>query len=513
MINYTRHSFHPRSSQDQRCSEKVSIPSCLWIPSDTNRVIAGDAMVREIDLSRITVRLVERSDKDNGEEKHVLGKLSGELVPVLSRCLYTESELNIGSGKIKVLMKYLPIKMQLDPSESMNNMGTLRVDVFDGKGLPAADKNGFSDPYCKFKLNEETVHKTKICKKTLNPVWEENFETPIQSRTASKFKVKVYDWDQFGDDDYLGEADIDLAHLDPMQTKNVQLKLHGENGTGSAGIINLRLLFKAAYVTRSRQGSSTFSASMGNAGKVVGAPVKVVGMVGSGVGGGLAKGASFMKHGFKGSKDTNAHGSTGTNGYIGEADAPVPSIETPQRSAALSDVNGGAMSSPRAPSIGGMSVGGGPGPVAGDHGTANISVISARGYPSDTKIQVIIKAIGGKKSKELIKTKPLKNSGPDSNLTWEGESTKHTCAPDTQFQVVVEDHGLFGGKDLGEALFFLDDSAVGGSERSVKVGPGTVVVRSGFTRSEGSIVGSAPTDSLKTHRRSFMSRSRGSTPS
>lgn len=66
-------------------------------------------------------------------------------------------------------MKYIPVKMELDPSESINNMGTLRVDVLDADDLPAADRNGYSDPYCKFNLNDKDIHKTKIQKKSLHP--------------------------------------------------------------------------------------------------------------------------------------------------------------------------------------------------------------------------------------------------------------------------------------------------------------------------------------------------------
>ena len=46
-------------------------------------------MVRELDLSRITLRLVEKSDKKGGSDSddHVISKLSGELLPVLQRSL------------------------------------------------------------------------------------------------------------------------------------------------------------------------------------------------------------------------------------------------------------------------------------------------------------------------------------------------------------------------------------------------------------------------------------------
>ena len=45
-------------------------------------------MVRELDLSRITLRLVEKTDKKGGDnDEHVISKLSGELLPVLQRSL------------------------------------------------------------------------------------------------------------------------------------------------------------------------------------------------------------------------------------------------------------------------------------------------------------------------------------------------------------------------------------------------------------------------------------------
>ena len=85
--------------------------------------------------------------------------------------------------------------MNLHPSESISNMGTLRVDVLDAANLPSADRNGKSDPYCVFELDGREVHKTLVQKKTLHPAWNEMFETKVASRTAAKFEVEVFDWD------------------------------------------------------------------------------------------------------------------------------------------------------------------------------------------------------------------------------------------------------------------------------------------------------------------------------
>lgn len=64
-------------------------------------------------------------------------------------------------NKVTVSGRFIPVKMQLDPRESFNNMGNLRVEVLDAADLPSADRNGYSDPFCKFRYRGESVHKTK----------------------------------------------------------------------------------------------------------------------------------------------------------------------------------------------------------------------------------------------------------------------------------------------------------------------------------------------------------------
>jgi C2 domain len=45
--------------------------------------------------------------------------------------------------------------------------------------LPAADRSGKSDPFCRFELNDVEVYKSQIKKKTLNPKWGEYFECEV----------------------------------------------------------------------------------------------------------------------------------------------------------------------------------------------------------------------------------------------------------------------------------------------------------------------------------------------
>lgn len=289
----------------------------MSFPLTTSKV--GDAFVRELEASEITLRLVEESDSKGEEEgTRVFAKLTGPTLPTLQNCLYQTTQLvlrdpeaanhhgdNNGISKITVSMKYIPVDMILDPEESINNSGTLRVDVLDATDLPSADRNGYSDPYCRFILDGKDVFKTKVQKKTLHPAWNEFFETQVHNRIRADFLVDVYDWD-FGaghhSHDHLGIGSISLADLEPFGSKEVHVPLVGKDKKGQsthAGLVRLKLLFRPQYVVRWREASSTFSGTFAVPGKIVGAPVKGVGFVGGAVGGGVLKGAGFLKRGFK----------------------------------------------------------------------------------------------------------------------------------------------------------------------------------------------------------------------
>lgn len=405
-------------------------------------------------------------------------------------------------SSIKVSLKYIPVKMQLDPSESINNMGKLRVDVLDASDLPSADRNGYSDPYCKFELNGNTVFKTKVQKKTLQPAWNEFFEVDITSRTAAQFNCKIYDWD-FGDKaDFLGAADINLELLDPFKAHEYNLSLDGKSGS-----IRLRLLFRPDYVTRSRQGSSTFSGTFATPGKIVtgvaGAPIKGVGLAAHGVG----KGASFIRNGFKSKKkdeDVSAslEPTTDTNGdsfslpkrSVGIPAAPAENLTPPGTSS-------GPVGHSRTKSFGGGSAHSML--VNPPTGTANFTIVSATGYPPSSNVMVYIKQLGSK-PKTLHKTDHIKS--PSGSVTFQDkkESFKVSCSADTQFQIQVKGHNTFGSDDeLGESLFFVDESG-SGEEKVVKAGSGQVVIKSNFVLNETNGMSESPRNSGL--RKSFMGK-------
>ena len=125
-----------------------------------------------------------------------------------------------------------------------------------------------------------------------------------------------------------------------------------------------------------------------------------------------------------------------------------------------------------------------------------------------------MKMIGAKGGKEIHKTRTIKSSTGKVEYSPDHETFKVGCSADTQFQVVVKDHGLFGGDVIGEGMFYLADQGSGATQ-SIKAGDGTVVVRSQFLPSVSSSSDSLrPTtsngrdspDSKRGVRRSLLSK-------
>ncbi|KAL4783445.1 tricalbin [Aspergillus varians] len=438
----------------------------------------GDAFVRELEFSKITLRIVEKLNNKKEDDEDIAAKLTGDTFSTLQRILYTPTELVLRSSegevsKVTVSARYIPVTMKLDPTESINNMGTLTVHVLDAADLPSADRNGYSDPYCKFRLDDKEVFKTKVQKKTLHPAWNEFFEAPVKSRIGADFRCDVYDWD-FGDKaDYLGGVPINLQMLEPFQTKEVSLTLDGKSGA-----IRLKMLFKPTYVTRSRQGSSTFSGTFATPGKIVGAPVKGVGFVG----GNVIKGASFLGRGIM-SKIRGDDSASDDEKDVPSAilvDGEAPSGATSKTELNHSRSRSGVSHYGDRHSLTGK----------GDSGTATISIVSASGYPVSANVRVLVRALGGKGAKEVLKSKAIKSNGGAVRFDSSSETCRvHNTTADSQYQIRVVDHSTFGSDSvLGEALFFVDDQgSVAGQEKTVSVGSGTVAIRSSFSASGDSL--------------------------
>jgi len=114
------------------------------------------------------------------------------------------------------------------------------------------------------------------------------------------------------------------------------------------------------------------------------------------------------------------------------------------------------------------------------------------------------------KPKTIHKTDHIKS--PTGNVSFDSkkENFKCACSADTQFQIQVKGHNTFGSDDdLGEALFFVDESG-SGQEKSIKAGVGQVVVKSNFVLAETNGMTDSPRNSG--FRRSLLSK-KGNTDS
>ncbi|XP_043206426.1 multiple C2 and transmembrane domain-containing protein-like isoform X13 [Amphibalanus amphitrite] len=107
-----------------------------------------------------------------------------------------------------------------------------------GRNLPAMDNSGTSDPYVKFKLGGKVVCKSKIVYKTLNPLWDEWFQIPIDDPYVP-LQIKVYDHDWGMNDDFMGEAELDLSTLEPNREQEMTLNLSDSVKSGEQGSITL----------------------------------------------------------------------------------------------------------------------------------------------------------------------------------------------------------------------------------------------------------------------------------
>eukprot|EP01127_Copromyxa_protea_P016708 TRINITY_DN5008_c0_g1_i1.p1 TRINITY_DN5008_c0_g1~~TRINITY_DN5008_c0_g1_i1.p1 ORF type:complete len:866 (-),score=173.61 TRINITY_DN5008_c0_g1_i1:42-2639(-) len=91
-------------------------------------------------------------------------------------------------------------------------LGTLSVEVFQGRKLLAMDRNGLSDPYVKIKHEGAPGGKwtSEVCPKTLNPRWiEGSCQINIFEQPCCVF-VEVWDEDKYKKDDFIGRTVINL---------------------------------------------------------------------------------------------------------------------------------------------------------------------------------------------------------------------------------------------------------------------------------------------------------------
>ncbi|KAG1396326.1 hypothetical protein G6F60_009690 [Rhizopus arrhizus] len=164
-----------------------------------------------------------------------------------------------GAGEIRLSFEYVPlINYKMNPDESLENQGNLTVTLLSAQGLKAADKSGTSDPYVKFTINGEVVHKSTTLKKTLNPVWHgETFQVPIVSRVTTSFRIEVFDYNQLSGDIPLGSGGISLRgdRVESFCAHDWDVPLDGMEGVDQSKV-RIRLKWDPQLLARQKTHTS-----------------------------------------------------------------------------------------------------------------------------------------------------------------------------------------------------------------------------------------------------------------
>ncbi|EST08677.1 C2 domain protein [Kalmanozyma brasiliensis GHG001] len=285
----------------------------------------GESVVKELDWSKFHLKLTTGDGDDD-----VFAEFSGNTKDVLEKALNSQYEFRLqnaaGAQVASVVLecRYIPINLHLEPVESVNNQGFLRVDLVHARNLRAADRGNRSDPYFAFVLNGERMAKSKVIKKTLNPDYNENLgEFKVPSRVAADAVFEAYDWDQVGTPDKLGKAQVDLSVLEPFEPFEKTYPLTG-SGSADNSEVTLRFVFKPDFVAnRERKGTSisrTFTSGVAGVGRVgVGGALAV----GTGVG---KAGLGVGKAGFGVGKGVVGVAGKGVGGVVGVAGKGVGGV-------------------------------------------------------------------------------------------------------------------------------------------------------------------------------------------
>ncbi|TPX31127.1 hypothetical protein SmJEL517_g05474 [Synchytrium microbalum] len=217
---------------------------------------ACDIFIKDLTTTAITMRLKDAlGEKAKKTEKDpIICSWTGNAVDIIGREDYwlmmadfipnPISGAIVGvAGQMMIDAGFVPVNVELDEAERSNTMGMLYVDILSATDLHSHDSNGFSDPYALVVLNDQKVHKTKIHKKTLNPVFDESVQVAIPSRLRSTFQVRIYDYNVTGDA-LLGVVDVDLSKLTPGQVLEKAFTL----SQAVSGSVKLRLYFDPQLV-------------------------------------------------------------------------------------------------------------------------------------------------------------------------------------------------------------------------------------------------------------------------
>ncbi|CAM9963369.1 unnamed protein product, partial [Choristocarpus tenellus] len=97
---------------------------------------------------------------------------------------------------------------------------SVKIKVIEARDLPEMDRNVrgdfYTDAYVDIKFRNYEQQRTNISRKTLNPVWNEEFKFEVADDSVLQnepIEFKVMDHDVYTTDDTIGQVYVDLSPL------------------------------------------------------------------------------------------------------------------------------------------------------------------------------------------------------------------------------------------------------------------------------------------------------------
>ncbi|VDP06460.1 unnamed protein product, partial [Soboliphyme baturini] len=143
------------------------------------------------------------------------------------------------------------------PDGSASPAFLITVHLTEGCDLAIRDITGSSDPYVKFRHGKKLVYRSRTIFQNLNPYWNERFTFLIDDISCPLdilcFPAKVYDYDRFAADDYMGGASLYLDQLDQRKSIDMKVLLDDKNSDGYMGYLVIQICASPITETEKKQ--------------------------------------------------------------------------------------------------------------------------------------------------------------------------------------------------------------------------------------------------------------------
>ena len=133
-----------------------------------------------------------------------------------------EREINVDAC-MQIIQRHSPPATQRQ-RKSTNFVFTIKI--VEAEDLKACDINGLSDPYVVLTDEyQKRLSKTRVIMNSLNPRWDDAVD--IVTKSPLNIIATIWDWDNFGDHDYIGRTSIKLdpAHFSDFMPREYWLDL------------------------------------------------------------------------------------------------------------------------------------------------------------------------------------------------------------------------------------------------------------------------------------------------